>query len=80
MRNDQNIALAERWHEANEIQHAIVLVLDASAGREPEGMSMDVTNRIRNARFAKKECGKLFNLLIATMCTRMTLTNRDESC
>ena len=49
MRKDQNIALAaERWHEANEIQQAIVLVLDATAGPEPEGMGMRITNGIRN--------------------------------
>ena len=42
MRNDQNIArAAERWHEASEIQHAIVVVLDASAGPEPGGLNMD---------------------------------------
>ena len=50
MRNDQNsIALAaESGNESNEIQHAIVLVLDATAGPEPEGMSMRVTNGIRH--------------------------------
>ena len=50
MRNDQNrIALAaESGSESNEIQHAIVLVLDATARPEPEGMSMRVTNGIRN--------------------------------
>ena len=47
MRADQNVALAsERWHEASENQHAIVAALDASAG--PEGLTMEVTNRIRN--------------------------------
>ena len=49
MRKDQNIALAaERWYVANEIQQAIVLVLDATAGPEPEGMGMRITNGIRN--------------------------------
>ena len=49
MRKDQNIALAaERWYVANEIQQAKVLVLDATAGPEPEGMGMRITNGIRN--------------------------------
>ena len=47
MRDDQNIALAaERWHDANVIQQAIILVLDATTGPEPEGMGTRVTNGI----------------------------------
>ena len=40
MRADQNIALAgERFNEANQIQQAIIALLDASAGENPEGLS-----------------------------------------
>ena len=49
MRNDQNIALlAEIWNDSNQIQQAIVLLLDATEGDAPEGMSMRVVEGIRN--------------------------------
>eukprot|EP00435_Cladocopium_sp_Y103_P024696 s2951_g6.t1 len=49
MRADQNIALAaERWAEAQQIQQAIITLLDATSGPEPEGMSMRVVQSIRN--------------------------------
>ena len=48
MRADQNIALgAERFNEANQIQQAIITLLDASAGDNPEGLSESVMQRIR---------------------------------
>ena len=38
MRLDQNAALAgERWLEANQIQQAIMVLLEANSGPEPEG-------------------------------------------
>ena len=47
---DQNVALAgERWTEASELQRAIMCLLEASTGAEPEGMSMQVITTIRNA-------------------------------
>ena len=49
LRLDQNIALAgERWTEASELQRAIMCLLKASTGAEPEGMSMQVITTIRN--------------------------------
>ena len=48
LRLDQNLALrAERWSEASQIQCAIVLLLDATSGPEPEGLSMVVIQQIR---------------------------------
>ena len=48
MRMDQNAALAaQRWSEASQIQCAIVLLLDATSGPEPEGLSMVVVQQIR---------------------------------
>ena len=53
MRIDQNRELnralaGERWHDASEIQQAICLLLDATGGDQPEGLSLRVTNAIRN--------------------------------
>ena len=53
MRMDQNRELnralaGERWHDASEIQQAICLLLDATGGDQPEGLSLRVTNAIRN--------------------------------
>ena len=49
MRMDQNAALAgERWLEANQIQQAIMVLLEATSGPEPEGLTMEVTTQIRN--------------------------------
>jgi hypothetical protein len=46
---DQNrVVAAERWHEASDIQQAICLLLDATTGPEPEGMSVRVANGIRS--------------------------------
>ena len=48
LKMDQNLALAaERWSEASQIQCAIVLLLDATSGPEPEGLSMVVVQQIR---------------------------------
>ena len=49
LRMDQNRALAgERWHDASEIQQAICLLLDATGGDQPGGLSLRVTNAMRN--------------------------------
>ena len=49
MRLDQNEArAAERWLEANQIQQAIMVLLEATAGSEPEGLSVNVTTHNRN--------------------------------
>ena len=49
LRADQNQTLAaERWHEASNIQQAICLALDSSAGDPPEGFSTRISNEIRN--------------------------------
>ena len=49
MRLDQNAALAaERWLEANQIQQAIMVLLEATSGPEPEGLTLNVTTQIRN--------------------------------
>jgi hypothetical protein len=49
MRLDQNAALAaERWLEANQIQQAIMVLLEATSGPEPEGLSVNVARQIRN--------------------------------
>ena len=43
LRTDQNAALAgERWMEASQLQNAIMVILEASGGAEPEGLSMRV--------------------------------------
>eukprot|EP00435_Cladocopium_sp_Y103_P009978 s2640_g2.t1 len=48
MRADQNIALAaEHFNDANQIQQAIITLLDATAGPNPEGPSDAVMQRIR---------------------------------
>ena len=47
MRSDQNAALArEMWHDASEIQHAIVAALEASS--TSAGLTTETVNRIRN--------------------------------
>ena len=47
MRRDQNAALAlEAWEDAS-IQRALITVLDASAGANPIGMTMEVVETIR---------------------------------
>ena len=49
LRNDQNVALAsELWNDAAQIQRALMTVLDATSGRSPRGMSIDVVNTIRS--------------------------------
>ena len=49
LRRDQKDALAvERWTQANQIQQAIVVLFDATAGPHPEGLSMQVLTTIRN--------------------------------
>ena len=49
LRKDQNNALAgERWNEASQLQQAIVTLLDATSGPNPEGLSMRVLTAIRN--------------------------------
>ena len=48
MRTDQNAALAaELWNDASQIQAAIIQVLDASGGRNPTGMTMEVITAVR---------------------------------
>ena len=49
MRRDQNTALAnERWGDASEIQQGIMVLLDASQGEHPRGMTMEVVTNVRN--------------------------------
>eukprot|EP00435_Cladocopium_sp_Y103_P017155 s62_g4.t1 len=49
MRIDQKIALAgERWTETNQIQQAILVLLDSTTGPKPEGLPTEVLTRIRN--------------------------------
>ena len=49
MRIDQNVALArELWDDASQIQTAIIHVLNASAGPNPIGLTMDVITQVRN--------------------------------
>ena len=49
MRLDQNVAIAsERWPESSQIQQAILILLEATSGEEPEGLSMGVVTQIRN--------------------------------
>ena len=49
LRADQNAALSgERWMEASQLQNAIMVILEASRGAEPEGLSMRVVSEIRN--------------------------------
>eukprot|EP00435_Cladocopium_sp_Y103_P046103 s2167_g13.t1 len=49
MIQDQNVAMAaERWTEASQIQQAILVLLEATSGEEPEGLSTGVTTQIRN--------------------------------
>jgi len=49
LRKDQNNALAgERWYEASQLQQAIVTLLDATSGPNPEGLSMRVITAVRN--------------------------------
>ena len=49
MRREQNDALAaELWYEASQIQGAISLVLEASGGSTPTGMTTEVVTGIRN--------------------------------
>ena len=49
MRREQNDALAaELWYEASQIQGAITLVLEASGGATPTGMTTEVVTGIRN--------------------------------
>ena len=46
---DQNVALsAQRYSEAYNIQNAIITVLDATSGPNPEGLSANVITEIRN--------------------------------
>ena len=48
MRMEQNDALAaELWYEASQIQRAIMLVLEASGGSAPTGMTTEVVTGIR---------------------------------
>ena len=48
LRLDQNVALsAQRYSEANNIQNAIITVLDATSGPNPEGLSANVITKIR---------------------------------
>ena len=48
MRRDQNAALAlEAWEDASMIQRALITVMDASAGANPIGMTMEVVETIR---------------------------------
>ena len=49
LRRDQNNALAgERWAEANQIQRAIMVLLDAAAGPHPTTLSMEEMTTVRN--------------------------------
>ena len=49
MRADQNIALArELWDDSAQIQSAIMVLLNATAGANPIGMSMEVITEVRN--------------------------------
>eukprot|EP00435_Cladocopium_sp_Y103_P037889 s202_g10.t1 len=49
MRLDQNQALAgERWTEAGQIQQATLVLLNATSGPEPEGLSTNVATQVRN--------------------------------
>ena len=49
MRIDQNVALArELWDDASQIQTAIIHILNASAGPNPIGLTMDVITQVRN--------------------------------
>ena len=49
MREDQNTALSgQRYSEANNIQNAIITLLDATSGPNPEGLTMTVITEIRN--------------------------------
>ena len=49
MREDQNTALSgQRYPEANSIQNAIITLLDATSGPNPEGWSENVITEIRN--------------------------------
>ena len=49
LRVDQYAALAgERWMEASQLQNAIMVILEASGGAEPEGLSVRVVVEIRN--------------------------------
>ena len=48
MRADQNIALAaECFNQANQIQHGIMILVDATSGPNPEGLAESVMQRIR---------------------------------
>ena len=48
MRADQNEALAnDRWTETSQIQQAIMCLLEATSGDEPESMSIRVASTIR---------------------------------
>ena len=49
MRIDQNIALArELWDDGAQIQTAILHILNASAGPNPIGITMEVITQVRN--------------------------------
>ena len=49
MRTDQNIAIArEFWDDSAQIQSAIMVLLNATAGANPIGMSMEVITEVRN--------------------------------
>ena len=49
VRRDLNIALqAERWTESNQLQGAVNILLDATSGPNPEGLSMRVVRDVRN--------------------------------
>ena len=49
MRTDQNIAIArEFWDDSAQIQSAIMVLLNATAGANPIGMSMEVMTEVRN--------------------------------
>jgi len=49
VRRDLNIALqAERWTESNQLQGAVNILLDATGGPNPEGLSMRVLRDVRN--------------------------------
>ena len=49
VRRDLNIALqAERWTESNQLQGAVNILLDATNGPNPEGLSMRVVRDVRN--------------------------------
>ena len=49
LRRDQNIALSsKRSTDASQLQQAIMAVLYATAGPEPEGLSMTVATDVRN--------------------------------